>query len=98
MKSTNHCTALKQSCGSEALNVTLEKDDIDGNTPMLRGQGTVYFGHSSCDITSTDKKKKRCYNSFLCKAFSIARSVKEEEGMVLQLQTVYIARTESLFL
>lgn len=36
--------------------MTLEKDDIDGNTPMLRGQGTVYFGHSSCDITSTDKK------------------------------------------
>lgn len=48
-----HCTAVNQSCGSEALNVTLEKndtDDIDGNTPMLRGQGIVYVGRSCCDI------------------------------------------------
>lgn len=29
------CAALKQSCGGEALKVTLEKDDIDGTTPML---------------------------------------------------------------
>ncbi len=35
LKSTTHCAAVKQSCGREALNVTLEKDDIDGTTPML---------------------------------------------------------------
>lgn len=41
------CTAVKQSCGDGALNMTLEKDDIDGTTP---GQEMVYFGHSCCDI------------------------------------------------
>lgn len=71
---------MEQSCSGEALNVTLEKDDIDGKTPMLSGQEIVCLV-TAAGIQSPSKGKKTCYHGFPWKAFSSAGLAIEEVGM-----------------